>query len=95
MTYLSAEDVRYLHSCKNKTARIILAIIDEVGAETGFSPAQIRGRGRQAALAEARQMVMYIAHNQGLSSAEIGRAMRRDHTTVLHGIKAEKARRGE
>lgn len=39
----------------------------------------------------ARQMAAYAAyHELGISSVQIGRAMQRDHTTILHSLKAIK-----
>ncbi len=73
----------------------IAAIVAEVSEATGISATDIMGTRKWAQISAARQMVYYIAHRNGMSLPEIGRAFGRDHTTVLHGINAEKARRGE
>ena len=42
----------------------------------------------------AREWVAYEAHLLGKSSVEIGRALNRDHSTVLHYLAKERVRRG-
>ena len=42
--------------------------------------------GRTATVVQARQIAMYLLHvDAGLTFAQIGRALARDHSTVLHG----------
>ena len=54
----------------------------------------MRGHNRQRAMSEARQGLMWILHHRaGLPYAAIGRALGRDHTTVMHGVAAEDRRR--
>ena len=36
---------------------------------------------------------MLEAHEFGISTPMIGRALQKDHSTILHGIKAERERR--
>lgn len=43
----------------------------------------------------ARQIVMYVVARAGFTYSAIGRVLKRDHATVMHGVDAEKARRGE
>lgn len=51
-------------------------------------------KSRVQVLAHARQWVMYEASMVGISTTKIGRQMGGlDHTTVMHGIKREQARR--
>ena len=49
---------------------------------------QIRGRGRTAAVAEARQVAMYLlATELGMTPTDTGRALGgRNHSTVIHGV---------
>jgi chromosomal replication initiation ATPase DnaA len=70
---------------------ISLMVVD-VAAEAGVSAAAILGPRRDKHIAQARQAVMYLARLEGHSLSDIGRAMGRDHTTVLHGIKAHEER---
>lgn len=69
-------------------------IVDAVAQETGISAHDIMGESRKATIARARQIVMYEAHLRGLTLNQIGSAMGRHHTTIMHGIRAERARRG-
>lgn len=80
---------------KPDTKLAVYAITREVAQGYGIREADILGRSRQALISEARQVVMYRAHKAGFSTEQIGRALNRHHTTVMHGIRAEKARRGE
>ena len=60
--------------------------------QTGITADLIYSEARTAAVAEARQIAYAIAHARGMSIAAIGRAMARDHTTVMHGLRAASAR---
>lgn len=54
------------------------------------------GQSREAWIVEARQGLMWVLRKRlGLSYPEIGRVMKRDHATVMHGVKAEERRRAE
>lgn len=72
-------------------------LVREVCAQVGLEPGRIYAPGPgPRVVSEARQLVMYLAARRlGWSSPRIGRALGRDHTTVLHGIAAEARRRGE
>jgi chromosomal replication initiation ATPase DnaA len=52
----------------------------------GISVACCLGKGRHRDVARRRWHVMAILHERGWSSAEIGRRLNRDHSTVLHGL---------
>lgn len=59
----------------------------------GVSLAALRGRGRQPALVIPRQMFMALALADGrFSSVQVGRLLKRDHKTVLHGAAKHAAR---
>lgn len=73
----------------------VYTIAREVAQGYRIPESVILGRNRSPAVVEARQLVMYRAHKAGFSSVQIGAALERDHATVLNGIKATKARRGE
>ena len=92
---LSDEDIRRCRQIALQRRDVVNEIAIAVSAETGIPKAMIYGKSRRRNVAEARQLVMYIAHLRGLSTTLIGMCLDRDHTTVMHGIKAEKARRGE
>jgi len=61
------------------------AIIDHVASYYGFTRAQLLSRQRTAPLALARQVAMHLLRAEGLTATRVGRLLRRDHSTVLHG----------
>ncbi len=75
----------------------LVAIVDEVGRENGFSPEEIRGRGMGRNLVDARhEAILRCREQTRCSLPEIGRFFGgRDHATVLHGIRRATARRKE
>jgi len=61
-------------------------IIEEVGRFYGLSFEDILAPKRDKSLAHPRQIVMYLLrHELNLSFPKIGRELKRDHTTVIHG----------
>jgi hypothetical protein len=60
--------------------RVALAVT----IRTGVSVTSIYGRSRQTDQFEARALVCWIASALGVTSAGIGRALQRDHSTVLN-----------
>jgi hypothetical protein len=67
----------------------VRAIIVAVAAAYGVSPLEIVAHRRGRGIILPRQLVMYLArHFTTASFPEIGRALRRDHSTVLHGVRA-------
>ena len=70
----------------------ISMMVVDVAAEAGIPPAAILGPRRDKRTAQARQAVMYMARLDGHSLNDIGRVLSRDHTTIMHGIKAHEAR---
>lgn len=53
----------------------------------------LRGRSRKQPLARIRQDCMAeVYHNTKLSTTNVGRLFDRDHTTIIHGIRASEAR---
>lgn len=54
----------------------------------------IMGTNRTREVSNARQWVMYEASEAGCNTVKIGKELGgRDHSTVLHGIRAERTRR--
>lgn len=78
-----------------READAVREIAEAVAEEAGVPVGRIMGKTRTQHVAHARQLVYFIAHRRGIAPADIARAMRRDHSTVLHGIEAEAARRAE
>ena len=70
------------------------ALMREWSEACGIPLDVLLGPSREAWVVESRQGLMWVLrHRLGLSYPEIGRAVKRDHTTVLHGVKAEERRR--
>ena len=63
------------------------AVLRAAAQEFGIGAEQILGRGRTAAVAQARQVVMYLLTEElGMSPTETGRFLSgRNHSTALHG----------
>lgn len=68
------------------------AIIATVASECGILPPDILGSSRKPHIAHPRQEVMRRLRELGYSYPRIGRILARDHTTVLHGVRAARAR---
>jgi len=67
--------------------------ITEYCERTGIPRDVLMGRTRRRAVAWARQELMLDLHIlDGLSFAKIGRKLNRDHTTVMHGVRAAASR---
>jgi len=67
----------------------LTAIQDAVCATSGLTRDQLLSPGRSPQIARPRQVAMYVARElTPLSLAEIARGFDRDHTTVLHAIRA-------
>ena len=53
-----------------------------------ITPQNLLGRGRHREFSKPRHLVCLLAHELTYQSlCDIGRAMDRDHTTILHGVK--------
>jgi chromosomal replication initiator protein len=64
-------------------------ILEAVARVYGLGTAAIIGRSRSKSIAEARMVVCLVARRcTRLSLPEIGRAVGRDHTTVMSAVKS-------
>lgn len=96
MTFtLSPDDIIRCRAINMRTNDRVKEIALAVCAETSIPISAIYGRNRKANVAEARWIIMRIAYDQGMSYEQIGRALNRDHTTVIYGIKQERKLRAE
>jgi chromosomal replication initiation ATPase DnaA len=59
-------------------------IVQTVAIEIGVDPTDIYGTSRERLDVDARHIVCWIAAAFGLSSTQIGKALSRDHSTVLN-----------
>lgn len=68
-------------------------ILRVVAGHFGVSLDDLRSKRRQKALVEARQVAMYLLHqNSHENLSSIGRLLgKRDHSTVIHGIRSVEA----
>jgi chromosomal replication initiation ATPase DnaA len=70
-------------------------ICEAVAESFGVEPSDIRGRNRQAMVSEARQEAMRLMVEAGHSYPKIGRNLDgRDHSTIVEGVWAARARIG-
>ena len=73
--------------------RPVREAFEEVASMTGVPFHQMIGPDRNKRVSHARQLGMFIARERGATLQQIGNILGRDHTTVMRGIRAEKARR--
>ena len=82
-----------------EAARATVAKMEPIVAMAAFihkvPEREIMGASRFRHVVEARQWVMMEARDAGLTFIEIARFIGRDHTTILHGDRAARARRGD
>ena len=63
-------------------------IIDNVAKYYDVSPKELLGTSRVAYIKTPRQVAMYLMNEElGLSTVRIGDEFKKDHTTIMHGIK--------
>lgn len=63
-------------------------LIIEVAINHNLTPEAIVDKSRKAQIVRARQELFYRAHTeQQMSHSQIGRYLKCDHTTVMHGVK--------
>ena len=65
-------------------------LILETANKYNITPEELVGSSRKINIAEARQELMHLCHEGGMSIAEISRLLGRDHSTVSYGIKVHR-----
>lgn len=95
MIELSQADIARARQIAAQSKGVIRQIIEAVAAEADVPVAHILGRRLDRKTVQARQLAMYVAVRAGHSLPKVGEVFNRDHTTVLHGVRAEERRRGE
>ena len=73
-------------------ADVLRRAINRAAEHHGVTVAEIKGRSRLGRAAAARQDVFLALREAGWSFPRIGRAMGRDHSTVMHGVAVAEAR---
>jgi chromosomal replication initiation ATPase DnaA len=66
----------------------ISEIAEVASRATGVTVEDILGDSKIHRISHVRQYVMWRARKEGFSLPAIARVMRRDHTTIIHGIEA-------
>lgn len=89
---MTPQDLARAADICNEPGRVRQAIRDAASA-TGISTADILGRSRLRTIVHARQLAMHMAHEAGAPCTQIARVFKRDHSTIIHGVRAEAARR--
>jgi hypothetical protein len=80
---------RAIMTLTNVDAPAAWIILARICAATGVSLTELRGEGRSQPVALARQFAAWMLVNKrGLSLNEAGRFLNRDHTTILHAVRA-------
>ena len=80
-------------SAGSVSAPSIAAIQDTVASVLGITKAELLSAGRAPRVARARQLAMYLARElTPLSLAQIAREFNRDHSTVIHAVRAVEGR---
>lgn len=93
MTFtLSTDDIKRCREISLGNRDLIMDIVRAVAEHSEIPVAAILGPRRTEAVVQARWMIFRLAHEAGHSSAAIARAMRKDHSTVLNGIRMERER---
>jgi len=70
----------------------VTALQQSVATHYGYTLEELLGPRRNRTLAKARHVAMLLARQQGLSYPELGRAFRRDHSTVISGVRSVRRR---
>ena len=60
--------------------------ISFVARDFGLTTQQIFGSGRTTAFVYSRAVIAKYLHRQGMSVTEIGRRLKRDHSTISHSL---------
>jgi chromosomal replication initiation ATPase DnaA len=90
---LSAEDVKRCREISIGGRTLVMEIVKAVCESADIPIAEVLGVRRSQAIVDARWLIFYLAKENGHTVEAIGRAMKKDHSTVVHGIQQEKLRR--
>lgn len=93
--FTTADIAALRHASDSASTGKIRAIAGQASATAGMTLARVLSTDRSPQVVRVRDVICYVAQQQGFSSVQIGRAMNRDHSSVLTAIRREKARRGE
>lgn len=63
-----------------------LIIIDSIASEYGYNRDDILGPRKFKVLVEIRHHCIKVFREKGFSTTEIGRIMKRDHSSIVHAL---------
>ena len=66
---------------------LISSLIAAAAVHTGLDPAEIVGKCRETAHAEARWACWSVLRANGMTLQSIARAFSRDHATIIYGLR--------
>lgn len=75
--------------------RRMAEIAKAVAMRSGLQVDDLRNASRVRPLCDARQEAMLQMVEAGFTTTQVGRFLRRDHSTVVHGVQVARARRME
>jgi hypothetical protein len=78
--------------CGSEAKNILRVIVEATCEEFRVNFGVLLSRARQDSVVVPRQVVFYIGQQKGISLSGIGRALRRDHGTVMYGVRSLKNR---
>jgi chromosomal replication initiation ATPase DnaA len=78
--------VRSLASRANAPAALS-ALVRSISTESGMQLADILGPNRSRRLFHVRRTIALEARERGYSFPQIGRALNRDHSTIVHAVR--------
>ena len=95
MTFtLSDDDIRRCREISIGKHDLIMDIVRAVCDQVGIPVKAILSDARTRPIAHARWLIAYIAHvEQGHGVEAIARVIRKDHSSVVYGVKIERERR--
>lgn len=92
----TAEERRRLQLAGDTGAEArVRQIAGEACSIAGITLARLISTDRTPSVSKIRDAVAFKAHAEGIASTQIGRALKRDHSSILSAIRRERARRGE
>ena len=65
--------------------------IEAIAKEYDYTVEDVLGKSKLKALVAVRRKCIVMLRNKGYSTTEIGRIMKRDHSTIVHALQKSKA----
>lgn len=90
LTYQRVEET--LRTRKAKAGQRLYNLAVAAAYRTHHTIADLKSPDRTRPIAWCRQDFMLAAHRAGYSLSDIARFLHRDHTTIIHGLKAAEKR---